>query len=117
MNTWQLMATVLALADDPAYIMDRKAIIAYANPAMHEAVRWPPDADLRGQSLNVLIPPSELPERIVRRDEYFARPQPRPSVVNPLRFQRADGTLLTARSSASPIPDTRFIVVKLNVIE
>lgn len=87
---------------DGILVVDQAGIIRAANPRVEELFGWSAD-ELRGQSVDILVPHSVGPSHQAHRARFVADPHNRPMGVGlDLRGLRKDGTTFPVEISLSP---------------
>jgi PAS domain S-box-containing protein len=87
---------------DGLLVVDKEGVIRAANPRVEELFGWTAD-ELRGRSVDVLVPPSVGPSHSAHRSRFVADPHNRPMGVGlDLRGLRKDGTTFPVEISLSP---------------
>jgi len=87
---------------DGLLVVDREGVIRAANPRVEEMFGWTTD-ELRGRSVDVLVPQAVGTSHSVHRSRFVADPHNRPMGVGlDLRGLRKDGTTFPVEISLSP---------------
>lgn len=105
-----LVHSLFEAAPQAILIVDRDGLIVMANPAAERIFGYDP-RELRGLTLETLLPVKLRTEHIAHRESFFADPQTRPMGIGlDLQAQRKDASELPVEVSLSSIHTTRGVL-------